>query len=103
MQLVDTADAHAVGALLLPTLGPQDDQRAGDECGGDRHRREKPRLDRSAEREPQQCGRQEGDQQIEREALRPTLVPEAANDCVKTGAVFPADGDDRAGLDHDLE
>src|SRR6185437_603665 len=47
------ANANAVGSRPLPPLGPEDDQRAGDEGRGDGHRREQPRLDRAGEGESQ--------------------------------------------------
>ena len=41
--------------------------------------------------------------EIQHEALRAALARQPARDGEKPGAIFPADGDDGAGLDDDLE
>ena len=101
-QVVDAADADVSGRVL-PPLGPEDDQRAGDECRGDRHRREKAGLDRAAEGESQQRRRQEGDKRFSTKRCAAALARKPARHREQPGAVFPAHGDNRAGLDHDLE
>ena len=89
--------------LPLPPFDGKDDQRAHDECAGDGNRREQARLDCAGEGEPQHCGGQERDQEVQREALRAAIARQPASDGEKSGPVFPADGDDGAGLDDNLE
>ena len=63
-------DADRRPAAPLAALGPQDHERADDERAGDRDRREQVRLDRLAEGEAQDRGRQERDDEVHGEALR---------------------------------
>jgi len=64
---------------LLPTLRPQDHQRAADERERDRHRMEEHRLDVLAEQEPECGSRDERDDEIPRETPRRRVAPEAGD------------------------
>ncbi len=62
------------------------------------------RLDRLAEQQAEYRQRQEGDEQVEREALRGFLfLHQARGHRSQLGAVFPAHREDRRELDDDLE
>ena len=101
--VVDAVDAHRVGIALLPSLRPQDHEGSDDEGGRNRHRREESRLDRVGEGEPEHRRGQEGDEQVEHEALRRALAEEPRRDGDQLHAIFPAHREDRARLNHDLE
>jgi hypothetical protein len=60
-------------------------------------------LDRAAEDQSEQCGRQEGNHEIERETLRGRLRCDSGEHAEKAGPVFPAHGEHCARLNDDIE
>src|SRR6266567_7521312 len=101
--VVDAVDAHGAWVASLTTLRPQDHECANDERARDRHWRKQSRLDRAAEGEPEHGGGKKRDQQVEDEALRATVTEDACRHRQELDAILPADGEDRAGLNDDLE
>ena len=61
------------------------------------------RLDDLREQQAEHRGGQEGEQQVDDEALRVARLGEARGDLAEPRAIFPADGEDGARLDDDLE
>ncbi len=61
------------------------------------------RLDRFAEGKPEHRGGKESDHEVRGEALRRTVREDAPQHGCELRPELPADGEDRAGLDHDLE
>src|SRR5207253_4141438 len=101
--LVDAFDPPRLRIAARAPLGPQDYKSADDECRRHRHRREEVSLDQAAECEAENGRGKKGDADIDCETLGRAIGEQASRDADELAAIFPADGEDRPGLDHDLE
>jgi hypothetical protein len=97
--VVDLTDAHHA----LPPLGPQDHEAAEDEGARHDHRSEQVRLDRLAEQEAEHDRRQEADADVDDEAPRALAAAELRDGVAQPLPVHQHHGEDRAGLDRDVE
>src|SRR5581483_1033938 len=88
---------------MTTPLGPEDNDAAHDEGNGDRHGMEQSVLDLSPEQQPQYGERQEGNCEVEKEALRVRLVAHLADRLREAVTIFPAYRQYRAHLDDDRE
>jgi hypothetical protein len=100
MHLLDRLDAHD---RVVPTLGPQDDERAEDEGRCHHRRREEVLLDHLAQSQAEHHGRQEGHQHVEREALRVAAARQRGDGVADLLPVHQDDRQDGARLDRDVE
>ncbi len=97
--VVDAFDADLVHTLLRP----QDDEGTDDEGHGDGHRLEQMRFDGFLEQQAEHGKRHEGDGKVEGQPVGQPVATEAGKYAGDACSVFPAHGEDRAGLDDDLE
>ena len=99
----DVGDAAAVGRLG-PPFDQQDGEAAEDQRHRDDHRIAEQQLDRVADRQPDHHRRNEGDEQVADEGEGAGLaLPQADQHVAEGPPVEHEDGEDRAGLDGDVE
>ncbi len=89
--------------LVLPALGPQHDEAADHQGRGHGNGVEQVGMDQVGEDHPQHHRRQEGDQQVDREALGLGLGRQADHHIEDLAAKFPDNRKDRPQLDNDVE
>ena len=95
---------HPVDAdQMLAPFCPEDNEATQYEGGRHRYRVEQVGLDGLAKKQAQHGKRHERDSNVEGKALRGTVAAEARDDAHDSLAVFPAEGEDCARLDHDFE
>ena len=88
---------------LVPVLHREDHQRAHDERAGDRPRMEQVLLDLLLEGEADDRRRKERHEEVQGEPLLHAVARQTGEGFRESCAVFPAHGEDRAQLDHDVE